>query len=252
MGYWVLGVVVLDDTVHNGYRSICMFCLLLQSITRDMIKSLVVISQLDKKFIVTRLEVPNLKCVILVDQHAADERIRVEALLKQATVLHTNPTTLQVEAHPGEAVQLCPVMTTVSSQHGTRTGVSVAQLSDNPHMFHLITQHRHLLERWYWTFELVGSSDTILLKTAPSFLGEMLTVNDMVLYLEKLSEFASASTVPPGIHRIANYKACRSAVMFGDWLDRVQCEAIIQQLSQCDLPFQCAHGRPSMTILFKY
>ena len=43
-----------------------------------------------------------------------------------------------------------------------------------------------------------------------------------------------------------NSKSCRSAVMFGDPLSIIECEILIQKLSTCKFPFQCAHGRPSI------
>lgn len=36
------------------------------------------------------------------------------------------------------------------------------------------------------------------------------------------------------------------AIKFGDPLDQSQCEELIKDLAKCDLPFQCAHGRPSI------
>ena len=37
--------------------------------------------------------------------------------------------------------------------------------------------------------------------------------------------------------------------MFNDILTHEQCEELLSRLSICMLPFQCAHGRPSMTVL---
>lgn len=34
--------------------------------------------------------------------------------------------------------------------------------------------------------------------------------------------------------------------MFNDILDASECKALVQRLSQCAFPFQCAHGRPSL------
>ena len=40
--------------------------------------------------------------------------------------------------------------------------------------------------------------------------------------------------------------ATGSAVMFGDSLDLSQCQRILNELARCELPFQCAHGRPTV------
>lgn len=54
---------------------------------------------------------------------------------------------------------------------------------------------------------------------------------------------------PRGIIEIVNSRACRSAIMFNDELTQSECGEVVQRLSRCAFPFQCAHGRPSMVIL---
>jgi hypothetical protein len=34
--------------------------------------------------------------------------------------------------------------------------------------------------------------------------------------------------------------------MFGDPLNMAQCHGLVRALSRCRLPFQCAHGRPTL------
>lgn len=46
-------------------------------------------------------------------------------------------------------------------------------------------------------------------------------------------------------------KACRSALMFGDLLQNKECLKLIQALYLCNNPFQCAHGRPTLSLLVK-
>ncbi|KAJ3238660.1 DNA mismatch repair protein [Chytriomyces hyalinus] len=71
----------------------------------------------------------------------------------------------------------------------------------------------------------------------------------------KTNSFISATVTsaalgcPRGIMNLLNSKACRSAIMFGDELQPSDCEKIVQDLKECKFPFQCAHGRPSMTLL---
>ena len=44
-------------------------------------------------------------------------------------------------------------------------------------------------------------------------------------------------------------QACRGAIMFGDELSLPECEALMAGLAKCRFPFQCAHGRPSLSPL---
>lgn len=39
------------------------------------------------------------------------------------------------------------------------------------------------------------------------------------------------------------------AIKFGDDLELAVCESMISSLQNCRMPFQCAHGRPSMVPL---
>lgn len=56
---------------------------------------------------------------------------------------------------------------------------------------------------------------------------------------------------PQGIVDMLNSRACRSAIMFNDELTHSQCTELVKQLSRCRFPFQCAHGRPSMVPLIE-
>lgn len=54
---------------------------------------------------------------------------------------------------------------------------------------------------------------------------------------------------PQALMELFQSKACRSAIKFGDKLATDEAEMLIENLSKCMFPFQCAHGRPSMVPL---
>jgi DNA mismatch repair ATPase MutL len=56
----------------------------------------------------------------------------------------------------------------------------------------------------------------------------------------------AAGARPPAVTRALHSKACRGAVMFGDPLSLPECARLLRLLTTCRLPFQCAHGRPSV------
>ncbi|KIV95090.1 hypothetical protein PV10_02782 [Exophiala mesophila] len=58
-----------------------------------------------------------------------------------------------------------------------------------------------------------------------------------------------AAQCPPGILELLKSRSCRTAIMFNDILDKEQGQQLVDALSRCDLPFQCAHGRPTMAIV---
>lgn len=57
--------------------------------------------------------------------------------------------------------------------------------------------------------------------------------------------------MPRAVRRVLNSKACRGAIMFGDELDDAQCKTLVSDLAECEHPFICAHGRPSVAPLAK-
>ena len=52
------------------------------------------------------------------------------------------------------------------------------------------------------------------------------------------------------IRNIIASHSCRNAIMFNDKLSFTECSHLIHQLSFCDSPFLCAHGRVNVTPLF--
>ena len=71
-------------------------------------------------------------------------------------------------------------------------------------------------------------------------------------YLHALSASGGGSTLPPAAAlRVLASRACRSAIMFGETLSLDQCQTLLDELSQCKLPFQCAHGRPTVVPIFE-
>ncbi|KAJ2947664.1 hypothetical protein O0L34_g17468 [Tuta absoluta] len=54
---------------------------------------------------------------------------------------------------------------------------------------------------------------------------------------------------PKSIMDLVFSEACRYAIKFGDPLSHKECENLLNSLSECKVPFQCAHGRPVMAVL---
>uniref|UniRef100_A0A8C7YB27 MutL homolog 3 (E. coli) n=1 Tax=Oryzias sinensis TaxID=183150 RepID=A0A8C7YB27_9TELE len=56
-------------------------------------------------------------------------------------------------------------------------------------------------------------------------------------------------TLPITVLKVLASLACHGAVKFNDTLNRDECHSLVASLSSCQLPFQCAHGRPSIAPL---
>src|SRR5262249_27980942 len=54
------------------------------------------------------------------------------------------------------------------------------------------------------------------------------------------------------IAELLRSRACHTAVRAGDKLDQTQMRAIVRGLAGCRLPWQCAHGRPTVQGLAQF
>ncbi|XP_078432882.1 MUTL protein homolog 3 isoform X2 [Wolffia australiana] len=201
-----------------------------ESICRETLQDAKVLLQVDRKFIpATAGEV-----LIAIDQHAADERIRVEELRQKIM--------------SGE-------------------GCSITYLDSEKELglpeigLQLVQNYADQIKRWGWicSFHVPHSGSfarnlsllkkekkcSITLTAVPCILGINLSEKDLLEYLEQLSETDGASSMPPSVLRLLNFKACRGAIMFGDPLLPSECSLIVEELKETSLCFQCAHGRPT-------
>jgi len=98
------------------------------------------------------------------------------------------------------------------------------------------------------------NSTTVILRQTPIIHGEALTAEDFVEFISNValnSDLPPTLLRPPAVSRILASKACKRAIKFGDKLSMESCEALLQNLLATDLPFQCAHGRPSLVPLLQ-
>ncbi|CAM9262126.1 unnamed protein product [Choristocarpus tenellus] len=191
-----------------------------------------VIGQAGRKFILLRAMTGAVLCV---DQHAADERVKLEDLERQVYGPARNERNVKKFAlNPAEVSPL------------TRTDAE------------LVEQHRKVLVSWNFDIEVeetIGMSfPQAKLHSVPEVCGVRLSMQDLFGFLHHLRERvepgAKATGVrPPQIQHILNYKACHSAIRFGDLLTNLECVELMSRLATCKLPFFCAHGRPSVVPL---
>lgn len=87
-----------------------------------------------------------------------------------------------------------------------------------------------------------------------SIINTVVHLDSLISYLEQLekcnNKCINENEIPEYLHNILKSKACRNAIMFNDELSIEQCKELILKLSECNYPFMCAHGRPSIHPLF--
>ena len=232
-------------------------------LSRQALKEAHVISQVDQKFVLVSMPVASRphsdsessrQLLVLIDQHAADERIRVETLLadlgSSPTTL-TKPITFEISIREKKLLaRRIPHFTSwgivydVTVLHGsTQCRVKVialpAAIAERCRIEPKLLIE--LLRGEAWRREELGIVE------------KAMTADDSALQAnsdaKKGDWLSRLSDCPPGLLDMLNSRACRSAIMFNDDLSKAECGILVQRLSECAFPFQCAHGRPSMVPL---
>ena len=244
-------------------------------LSKSALQESVVISQVDSKFILIAMRVENGPSpdvmLVLVDQHATDERIRVENLFDELLASATT----QPPIASSLALQSRIQYTLLAPPAVFETTVPEARL------FHSNVAH---FAEWGILLEVlptdVNPKAIITVHTVPSVIAERCKLQPTLLIsllrteAWKLNESGARTAgsqpskgedsvveephwlqhigkCPQGILDMLNSRACRSAIMFNDELSLEECEDLIAKAAKCAFPFQCAHGRPSMVPLIR-
>ncbi|XP_061173083.1 DNA mismatch repair protein Mlh3-like [Saccostrea echinata] len=208
--------------------------------TKDMLKDVEVLGQMDNKFIICVLKTENQfkgsGLLVVFDQHAAHERVRLEQLTKDC-----------YESDEGRQFKSC----LLSSEEELK----------------LTEEDVRVMEAFRGEFQRIGicfsksklSRHSVLIKEIPSCItkkeekqreGIVIlnilknTITEHVQFLK--STKGAKDHMPLTIHKLLCGLACRGAIKFGDPLSKEECMNLLVSLAQCHLPFQCAHGRPSV------
>ena len=238
-------------------------------LSRQHLEFAEVIAQVEEKFVFAKLKATSgndagahqsNSVLVLIDQHAADERCRVEQLF-QELFMATNDVAENV-------------------------GVQTAQL--DPLNFRVQANEVHLYRRYSAYFSSWGIRYTIdyepgsnvgngALSSLPALIAERCRIEPKLALdlirreiwkredngsgpwgskrldgmhekgsFEPCSWVERLSGCPQGIIDMLNSRACRTAIMFNDVLTVDECQSLVSGLTRCVFPFQCAHGRPSM------
>ncbi|QSH40154.1 DNA mismatch repair endonuclease MutL [Lentisphaerota bacterium ZTH] len=150
--------------------------------------------------------------LIIIDQHAAHERVMFEKMLKGST------------EEPAQRL-LLPV-----TLEFTRAEAA------------FIEKNKALLAQLGFEIEPL-SSNTVMLNSIPASLRQENCgglVRDLLANL--LDEGRAGKT---GIENVAR-AACKAAVKAHDHLSLHEARSLLRQMAECDMPFSCPHGRPTI------
>ncbi|KAF9534670.1 hypothetical protein CPB83DRAFT_802764 [Crepidotus variabilis] len=241
------------------------------------------IGQVDRKFVACRILRSGAfaqSFLVLVDQHAADERIRVERFLKELCLGMHRTEHGGVDEGP-HVRQLIPPLPVLLTRH---EALRILQSQEVRNIYH--GWGVQFVEASKGLSNSDGDSDSgrstpylqLLVSTIPEIISDKLLQGDelrdfikgilgQIQNGELLSDshlhFPSKGDTdeavwlkvvrrcPKVLLDLVNSRACRGAIMFNDALSLDQCEKLVKQLSQTVFPFQCAHGRPSLLSLIE-
>ncbi|OIW27784.1 hypothetical protein CONLIGDRAFT_600043 [Coniochaeta ligniaria NRRL 30616] len=251
-------------------------------VSKQALRAAEVIAQVDSKFILVKLALQAAsstlssgsetgssdsgELLVLIDQHAADERCRVEELQKEYfTSGNGEPC-----ANAGQLEK--PIQFELSKQEG----LLLARFKEHFEYWGIV--YEVMPTETYMSREDQQTNTKVQIQSLPPSILERCRLEPRLLIelvrkevwrLRDEPELAVSLRArrtnasqeygndwvwrfhgcPQGILDLINSRSCRSAIMFNDYLSKEQCRELVLRLADCVFPFQCAHGRPSMVPL---
>jgi len=172
-----------------------------------------IIGQVRKSFIIVE-EKTGMR---IVDQHAAHERVRLEALTEKMNA---------------KSIVSQPLLTPC---------VFSLSVSDKE----TLLEQTEYLQKIGFEIEDFGNSEvTISAVPAGSEHIDIAKLFQEVLDNCDFFEPGFSSITDSFAKKVLSYAACRGAKMFGDEMSHIEMEALIQDWKHCKMQHSCAHGRP--------
>ncbi len=167
--------------------------------------------QIHNKYIVSQIK----SGLVIIDQHAAHERILYEKCLKYLRKGVKNSQNL-----------LFPVKLRLSKED-----------------FLILRELLSMLTKIGFSIEISGK-DTAILNAVPTYIRHG---KEEILIQEILEQYKNEELETfDREHRLAASFACRAAIMSGDCLSSNEMNRLIDELFATEFPFFCPHGRPTI------
>ncbi|XP_055086886.1 DNA mismatch repair protein Mlh3 isoform X2 [Periophthalmus magnuspinnatus] len=224
--------------------------------SKAMIPTMKVINQVDKKFLACLINTTedlanstsesDANLLVLMDQHAAHERVRLENLIADA---YEDGSDIPGEKRLSSSIISPPL--------------EVSLALEEQRILRSCQAHIHNLGLEI-TFSQTEESRIFIGKVPLCFtekdINERRRGRPSVIKLlieeylrEQIELLRSAgrlrATLPLTVQKVLASFACHGAIKFNDVLNKDECCSLVASLSACQLPFQCAHGRPSIAPL---
>ncbi len=178
--------------------------------TSEKIGPFLLIGQISKTYILAE----NNKGLLIIDQHAAQERINYEKFMKQ----------YEKEGIKTQKLVKPKVINLSAAESG------------------VMEENINLLSKLGFGIDNYGNNSFIL-RTTPSIFGRVniVLITDI---LTELSGISSKSIAKAKEERIIRF-ACRKSIKAGEEMTMPLMEKLIEELDNTEQPFTCPHGRPT-------
>jgi DNA mismatch repair protein MLH3 len=241
-----------------------------------------VMAQLDKKFILVKMKTsidktsnttPGTNILVLIDQHAADERIQVESLfsqlcapLPQDHILSAYRSKLGLRSPVAFVVLEKPIQCAISSQEHEYFVTYAVRFAAWGILYNIISSTANVPTKRQQSILSVTTLPPVISERCKAYPTVLITFLRSSIWkfvesrlsapptssspgADSASWVRQLSTCPEGLVDLIHSRACRSAIMFNDELSLEMCKELVGKLAKCVFPFMCAHGRPSMVPL---
>lgn len=263
-------------------------------LSRHALSDAEVIGQVDRKFILVRMPARHIhddesthdqssagSTLVLIDQHAASERIILEDLLADMLLTPTADNASDQPTLPG------PIIKTSSLVHST-TRAKPLIFEVSTHEQELFSRHLSHFTYWGITYQLPSPTSAHSLEASSSqsrrqphdYQHRLIVTHLPTVIAERCSHFPALAIellrtelwaiedgsrkpitsttnqepspttwlsllprIPTKMLHMIQSRACRSAIMFNDILPTAECRDVVTKLGNCIFPFVCAHGR---------
>lgn len=174
------------------------------------------IAQLKGAFILAENEAG----VVLVDMHAAHERIMLEQLKKQ---------------YRAQGVVMQKLLQPM-------------QINVKPEVIEVVEQQSSLMKQFGFEVELSGD-DSIVLRAVPTLLAKSCPETLLLTFIDELIAKDPSSSIELQINKILATIGCHSAIRVNRALSIIEMNALLRQMEKTEFAEACNHGRPTYKIL---
>ena len=158
--------------------------------------------------------------VVMIDQHAAHERILYEEFSEKFKNSKVNSQYIE---------GLSPIKLTVNEEE-------------------TIKENMDLLNKFGFTIDIYPDHNVVV-RSIPIIFGGNYSL-DLIKDIIGILDEEKTNIYDYKIEKIMKY-ACKNAIKAGDKISNIEIDKLIENLKKCKYPTTCPHGRPSMIILKK-